>query len=105
MVKEQKSESYLVDNTNKLLNKFELHFLLKKSNKKLLLNKLKKNNFLKLNENSSIFKSIQKCKTFVGESIPVVKDNGEILGVVSEGDLLQIFLKVNDEEHAHENED
>ena len=30
MVKEQKSESYLVDNTNKLLNKFELHFLLKK---------------------------------------------------------------------------
>ena len=36
MVKEQKSESYLVDNTNKLLNKFELHFLLK-SNKKLLL--------------------------------------------------------------------
>ena len=105
MVKEQKSESYLVDNTNKLLNKFELHFLLKKSNKKLLLNKLKKNNFLKLNENSSIFKSIQKCKTFVGESIPVVKDNGEILGVVSEGDLFQIFLKVNDEEHAHENED
>ena len=53
------------------------------------------NNFLKLNENSSIFKSIQKCKTFVGESIPVVKDNGEILGVVSEGDLFQIFLKVN----------
>ena len=105
MVKEQKSESYLVDNTNKLLNKFELHFLLKKSNKKLVLNKLKKNNFLKLNENSSIFKSIQKCKTFVGESIPVVKDNGEILGVVSEGDLFQIFLKVNDEEHAHENED
>ena len=46
MVKEQKSESYLVDNTNKLLNKFELHFLLKKSNKKLLLNKLKKIIFL-----------------------------------------------------------
>ena len=41
----------------------------------------------------------------MGESIPVVKDNGEILGVVSEGDLFQIFLKVNDEEHAHENED
>ena len=105
MVKEQKSESYLIDGNQKLINKFELHSLLNKNNKKQMLNKLKTNNFLKLKEKSSIFESIQKCKTFVGESIPVVKENGEILGVVSEGDLFQIYLKITNEEKKHEHED
>jgi Mg/Co/Ni transporter MgtE len=105
MVKEQKSESYLIDENQKLINKFELHSLLNKNNKKQVLNKLKTNNFLKLKEKSSIFESIQKCKTFVGESIPVVKENGEILGVVSEGDLFQIYLKITNEEKKHEHED
>ena len=105
MVKEQKSESYLIDENQKLINKFELHSLLNKNNKKQILNKLKTNNFLKLKEKSSIFESIQKCKTFVGESIPVIKENGEILGVVSEGDLFQIYLKITNEEKKHEHED
>ena len=34
MVKEQKSESYLIDENQKLINKFELHSLLNKNNKK-----------------------------------------------------------------------
>jgi CBS domain-containing protein len=41
----------------------------------------------------------------VGESIPVLEGDKEILGVVTEGDLLNIYLKVSKEEKDHENED
>ena len=63
------------------------------------------NEFLKLKTTSSVFQSIEKCKTFVGESIPVLGENKKIFGVVSEGDLLNIYLKVSKEEKEHENED
>ena len=49
--------------------------------------------------------SIEKCKTFVGESIPVIRKDGFLQGVVTEGDLFQIFLKITKEEKKmdHEN--
>ena len=105
MVKLQKAEGYLVDDKKILINKFELHFLLNQKNKKKYLKDLKLNEFLKIKTTSSVFKSIEKCKTFVGESIPVLGENKEIFGVVSEGDLLNIYLKVSKEEKDHENED
>ena len=105
MMKLQKAEGYLVDDKKILINKFELHFLLNQKNKKKNLKDLKLNDFLKLKTTSSVFKSIEKCKTFVGESIPVLGENKEIYGVVSEGDLLKIYLKVSKEEKDHENED
>ena len=105
MVRLQKAEGYLVDDKKILINKFELHFLLNQKNKKKYLKDLKLNEFLKLKTTSSVFKSIEKCKTFVGESIPVLGENKEIFGVVSEGDLLKIYLKVSKEEKDHENED
>ena len=101
MVKLQKGESYLVDDKKILINKFELHFLLNQKNKKKYLKDLKLNEFLKLKTTSSVFQSIEKCKTFVGESIPVLGENKEIFGVVSEGDLLNIYLKVSKEEKEH----
>ena len=105
MVKSQKSESYLVDADKKLINKFELHSLLKQKNSKNPLNTLKKNDFLKLKEKNNIYQSIEKCKTFVGESIPVVNEDNQIIGVVTEGDLFQIYLKITKEEQKHEHED
>ena len=61
--------------------------------------------FLKLQSNENVFKCIDICKDFIGESIPVVSKNETLLGVVTEGDLLQIFLKVTKEEKEMENED
>ena len=83
MMKLQKGESYLVNEENVLVNKFELHFLLNQKNKKKYLKDLKLNDFLKLKTSSSVFQSIEKCKTFVGESIPVLGENKEIFGIVS----------------------
>jgi CIC family chloride channel protein len=104
MVKLQKGEGYLVDNKNTLINKFELHILLNQPNKKYLKD-LKFNKFLKLKTSSSVFQSIERCKNFVGESIPVLEENKKIFGVVTEGDLLNIYLKVSKEEKEHEHED
>ena len=79
--------------------------MLNQKNKKKILKDLKLNEFLKLKTSSSVFQSIEKCKTFVGESIPVLGGNKEFLGVVTEGDLLNIYLKISKEEKDHENED
>ena len=79
--------------------------MLNKKNKKQYLKDLKINEFLKLRTSSSVYRSIEKCKTFVGESIPVLGENKEFFGVVTEGDLLNIYLKVSKEEKEHENED
>ena len=88
MMKSQKSESYLVDEKNVLINKFELHFLLNQKNKKKYLKDLKLNDFLKLKTSSSVFQSIGKCKTFVGESIPVLGENKEIFGIVGNKEII-----------------
>ena len=56
------------------------------------------NKFLKLNNLDNIYNSIDKCKDFVGESIPVTLNNGKLVGIITEGDLFQIFLKVSSEE-------
>lgn len=89
------SEGYLVNNENKLTNKIELHNLITLKNKKKLVSSMKKNSFLKLKDEESIYNSISLCKNFVGESIPVVSKNNEIIGVIGESDLLKIILNVS----------
>ena len=63
-----------------------------------------KQNYIELNNYENIFNSIDKCKDFVGESIPITGKNKKLIGIISEGDLFQIYLKVTNEEKKHENE-
>ena len=105
MVKLKKSEGYLIDDDEKLLNKFELHQLISEKNKNKKISKLHQFKFLKLNSESNIFESIEKSKDFVGESIPIVTKQNKMFGIISEGDLFQIFLKVTREEKELENKD
>ena len=105
MIKSKKSESYLVDDNEKLLNKFELHQLLGEKNKKKKILQLHTSKFLKLYSETNIFESIEQSKDFVGESIPIVSKQNKIYGVISEGDLFQIFLKITKEEKELENKD
>ena len=58
-----------------------------------------------LNCDEDLSRTIQKCKDFVGESIPVIDPQKKLLGVVTEGDLFQIYLKVSKEEKEIENKD
>ena len=105
MVKLKKSEGYLIDGDEKLLNKFELHQLISEKNKNKKISKLHQFKFLKLNSESNIFESIEKSKDFVGESIPIITKQNKMFGIISEGDLFQIFLKVTREEKELENKD
>ena len=105
MVKLKKSEGYLIDIDEKLLNKFELHQLISEKNKNKKISKLHQLKFLKLYSESNIFESIEKSKDFVGESIPIVTKQNKMFGIISEGDLFQIFLKVTREEKELENKD
>ena len=67
----QCSEGYLVDHKNKLLGKISLPILLSyKMNLKV--KEIKKIKFLKIDADDDLSKTIEKCKDFVGESIPVV---------------------------------
>ena len=105
MIKMKKSEAYLVDSDEKLLNKLELHQLVGEKNKKRKISKIHQFKFLKLYSESNIFESIDKSKDFVGESIPIVTKQNKMFGIISEGDLFQIFLKIAREEKELENKD
>ena len=48
--------------------------------------------FLSLNENQNILDAIDLIKDFVGESVPVVDNNNNIVGIVTESDLFNQLL-------------
>lgn len=89
------SECYINDLQKKLINKVSLSDLLKIKNRSILLGKIKKTKFLYLDSNENIYNSIDLCKDFVGESVPVVSQKKELVGVIGESDLLKIILEVN----------
>ena len=54
-------------------------------------------NPLRFSETESLTDAMHKVSRFVGESIPILtEDSGRLLGVVTEGDLFQAVLKVQD---------
>ena len=86
------SEAYYVGNKNKLLGKITLQALLSyKLNQKI--SDIKKSKFLKINDYEDLSKTIEKCRDFVGESVPVIDDKGRIIGVFSESDLFISYLE------------
>ena len=57
-----------------------------------------------LNHDASLLQAMEVASNFVGETIPVVnKENGQLVGVVSEGDIFNAYLttqsRVHDLEH------
>ena len=88
----QCSEGYYVNLKGKLIGKIILPLLLSyKMNEKI--SKVKKVNFLKIRDDEDLSNTIEKCKDFVGESIPVVDGKGKIIGIFSESDLFVSYLE------------
>ena len=96
LAKKKFSEGYVLDKNKNLINKVSLSQLLLIKNKKQKVRKISKFKFLKIDANKNILESIELCKDFVGESIPIVSKQ-EFLGVIGESDLLKIILKVNND--------
>ena len=90
------SDGYIIDPKGVLLGKVFLPKLILIENKNLPPDKNLFADFLSLNENQNILETIDLIKDFVGESVPVVDDKNNILGIVSESDLFnQLLLAEN----------
>ena len=105
MVNAGYSESYLVDTKGKLINKFELTKLLKEKNHNKKVLNLKKYRFLRILNEMDILSTIECCKNFVGESVPIVDKNFKLMGVVSESNMFKIFLETSEMVHKIEAKD
>ncbi len=89
------SEGYYIAKDNKLLGKISLPILLSyKMEEKI--KDIKKSKFLKVYEEEDLSKVIEKCKDFVGESIPVIDKKGKIIGIFSENDLFISYLEAEE---------
>ena len=89
------SEAYYVGLNDKLLGKLSLPKLLSYDDN-LKIKDIKKTKFLKINDDEDLSETIQKCKDFVGESIPVVDNKGKIIGIFSENDLFVSYLEAEE---------
>ena len=91
-IQKQCSEGYVVDSKNKLLGKISLPYLLTQR-KDRKVKEIKKVKFLKIDSEEDLSATIEKCKEFVGESIPVIDEKGRIIGIFSENDLFISYLE------------
>ena len=94
LTSKKSSDGFLINSEGILLNKLELHQLINVK-KNIKLKHLKKNKYLQINENENIFNAIDICKDFVGESIPVVNDKKLLVGVITESDLFNVYIKTS----------
>ncbi len=85
------SESYLLDGS-RFLGKLTLHELLQQPDDISLI-EASDANAISIKHDASLMQAIEIASTFVGESIPVIdRDTGEMLGVVTEGDIFGLYL-------------
>ncbi len=87
------SEGYIINPKGKLLGKVELPNLVLNANKTIPPDASSYSNFLTINSKNNVLEAIQLIKDFVGESVPIIDENKNILGIVTESDLFTELLK------------
>lgn len=86
------SEGYIINPKGKLLGKVLLPDLILIKNKNKAPNKSLYINFLTINENNNILEAIELIKDFVGESVPIIDNGKNLIGVITESDLFSELL-------------
>ncbi len=91
MIDHAVSESYLLDG-KQFMGKLTLHELLKTGDDISLIDAADTET-ISIKHDASLMQAIEVASTFVGESIPVIdRDTGEMLGVLTEGDIFGLYL-------------
>ena len=108
MVAAQVSEAYILGEKNSFVGKVLLFKLMAaqqtQNSKTGALAELVEPNPLVLDKESSVAAAIETASDFVGESIPVVDmETLRLVGVVTEADLLQAYLELQNDARAIEN--
>jgi CIC family chloride channel protein len=91
--KSEFTEVYFVNDNGVLLGKTKVNALLQRNSTTLI----EDTSPLTLNINLNVSDAIVKVSNFVGESIPLVDNDGKLLGVLNESDLFLQYLKVQDD--------
>ena len=96
LTKSNTTEGYIVSEENKYIGKISLLNLINKKSSSLI-NLVEKKPLI-IDPNSNLIFVIKKLSKFVGESIPIVnKKNNEMIGIISENDVLQAYLDISEE--------
>ena len=96
LIRSKTTEGYIVSNENKFIGKVSLLNLIDKKDFSLI--ELAEKKPLIIDPNSHLIFVIKKLSKFVGESIPIVnKKNNEMIGIISENDVLQAYLDISEE--------
>ena len=96
LIKFRTTEGYVVTDDNNYIGKISLMNLIDNEGSNLI--DLIEEKPLIIEPNSNLILVIKKLSKFVGESIPVVnKSTNEMLGIISENDVLQAYLDISEE--------
>ena len=96
LVKNNTTEGYIISKENKYMGKISLINLVNKKNPDLS-NYIEKKPLI-INRKSNLLEVIKSLSEFVGESIPIVdKDTDEMIGIISENDVLGAYLDISEE--------
>lgn len=96
LTKSNTTEGYIVSEENKYIGKISLLTLINKKNSSII-NLVEKKPLI-IDPNENLIFVIKKLSKFVGESIPIVnKKNNEMIGIISENDVLQAYLDISEE--------
>tara|TARA_Y200000002_G_C22117748_1_gene429510 strand:- start:23 stop:421 length:399 start_codon:yes stop_codon:yes gene_type:complete len=89
------TESYIVGDNNEFLGKLIINDLINVNKTKNVLSLTTKEP-LTLTPDLSVLQSIEACRSFVGESIPIIDNQlNKIFGVISEADLFSAYLDLD----------
>ena len=95
MIVKNFTEAYVLDTENKFLGKLLINDLIDKVGTDTALSHIGKEPLI-LEPDLSVLQSIESCRTFVGESIPIVESQSLIFkGVISEADLFSAYLDLD----------
>jgi Mg/Co/Ni transporter MgtE len=61
-----------------------------------LIKDIKTQDYLVIEAEENLIDVMEKCKDFVGESIPVIDENRRLLGIFSENDLFIYYSKAQE---------
>ena len=96
LTKEKTTEGYIVSKEKKYIGKISLLNLINKKSSNLV-NCTEKNPLI-IDPNASLLFVIKELSKFVGESIPIVnKNTNEMIGIISENDVLKAYLDISEE--------
>ena len=96
------SEGYILSPKGKLIGKVNLPSLIKQNRNNKELEKSIYENYLFLSKNNTVLEAIDIIKDFVGESVPVIDDKGDMVGVITESDLFSSLIKAEKNRNEEE---